>query len=571
MTTFEDLSNEILYEIFDLLHSYEAFHSFYDLNQRFRNLFIHSNLLITIDISFVSKSIFNRYFNHIIIPHAFRIKSLRLSNAFASEICLSLCPIMINFTQLQTLTLNNIDSYCITRIVDHLSCLSALSSLTITLADNVQNVNDIYGKIFHLPTLKYCEISLNECKISPTANAHESSSIEHLVMKQRVYLDQFDDLLSYVPQLQRLTIDYLCEFRCNRTKRSSLSWNSLTNVSIKMQSISFDDFHLIAIDYFRHVQVLNVLVDRDGLHKTTIDYLDANRWENLISTYISSLRFFNFRHVHYEMYQRINRPNYQALIDKFNSSFWMKHQWFFAYQFNSSGNVAIFFSKNSYEKQTINLWSSRNDINEDPTHHIYLHDSQTMKQYAGHFPNTNQLTLLENFNISHDSCATNLQFILPMKQLTKLTVNCRHFPFEQLIVLFQYMQNVHTLKVETVQFTGVDFRSIQQNEAFQIASKTNTVMKMIIDGIIRFDQIKILLTLFSRMKYFIIDIYVQDFKLLAEYLWPISYDKIHHLCMLSISNDREDFTKEVNLLILSSKLPADYSLNYTRRKCYLWW
>ena len=39
MTTLEDLSNELIYEIMGFLHLYQIFQSFYDLNERFRNLF----------------------------------------------------------------------------------------------------------------------------------------------------------------------------------------------------------------------------------------------------------------------------------------------------------------------------------------------------------------------------------------------------------------------------------------------------------------------------------------------------------------------------------------------------
>jgi hypothetical protein len=141
ITNFEDLSNELIYETFEFLDFHHAFYGFYNLNQRFQNLFI-SNLPIKINISSISKCSFHRYLTHIIIPYAYRIQSLRLSNPFAADMCLSLFPIMTNFTRLETVIINNIQSDYIEEVVNHLSSLSVLSSLTIISIGYIKNQND---------------------------------------------------------------------------------------------------------------------------------------------------------------------------------------------------------------------------------------------------------------------------------------------------------------------------------------------------------------------------------------------------------------------------------------------
>ncbi|CAF2816352.1 unnamed protein product [Rotaria sp. Silwood2] len=125
----ENLSNELIYEIFEFLNYHHAFQAFYDLNQRFENLFLNSNIPIKINISTISKSKFEYFTKHIIKPNAYRIELIRLSNPCIDP-CLLLIPIMKNLTQLTTLILNNIESNYIEKIVNNLFCLPVLSSLT---------------------------------------------------------------------------------------------------------------------------------------------------------------------------------------------------------------------------------------------------------------------------------------------------------------------------------------------------------------------------------------------------------------------------------------------------------
>ncbi|CAF4165572.1 unnamed protein product, partial [Rotaria sordida] len=60
----EDLANEILYEIFEYLDSYDIYKGFYNLNKRFQNLAINSNVLTKINISTISKSNFEDYYRN---------------------------------------------------------------------------------------------------------------------------------------------------------------------------------------------------------------------------------------------------------------------------------------------------------------------------------------------------------------------------------------------------------------------------------------------------------------------------------------------------------------------------
>ncbi len=56
---FENLPNEIIYELFEYIDTYDIYHGFFNLNERFKNLLMNSNVHIRINNSTMSKSKFD--------------------------------------------------------------------------------------------------------------------------------------------------------------------------------------------------------------------------------------------------------------------------------------------------------------------------------------------------------------------------------------------------------------------------------------------------------------------------------------------------------------------------------
>ncbi|CAF3192332.1 unnamed protein product, partial [Rotaria sp. Silwood2] len=195
----------------------------------------------------MSKSRFQCYLTYFIMSQTYRIKSFRLSNPFATDMTLLLFPITTNLTRLESLTINNIESDYFEGVINHLFSLPSLSSLVITSIDYITNQNDIYQKIFRLPTLKYCQILCETLKHlrAMSIATNEFSSIEYLVINNKVSIDQLYSLLPYVPQLRRLSLGHLCEPRWSRTDMNSIILNYLTYVSLELYSVSFDNFESI--------------------------------------------------------------------------------------------------------------------------------------------------------------------------------------------------------------------------------------------------------------------------------------------------------------------------------------
>jgi len=355
ITYFEDLSNDVIYEIFEFLDYFHAYKAFFNLNLRFRNLIINSTLPIQINISSMSRSDFNSYNTDIIKTGRHRINSLRITNPLIYDLVSSPFFILSTFVQLERLFIDKIESNNLQNLVHELISLPLLSSLTITSIDHVENKSTIYCEIFRLPSLKHCKLSLNGWSNNdplPVA-INEYSPIEYLIINHTIYLDELDSLLSYVPQLRRLSLYSLQEpWDKERTKLSSLVLNYLTHVSLTWASINFDQFQHLIIDLFPTIQVLRISISNN----TDTTYMDAKRWKQLILSHIPDLRIFDIRLEYSYRNPTTNNNNISELIldaqiDQFTSPFWTERQWFFAqqsYETRYRNHKIIFYSTDLY-------------------------------------------------------------------------------------------------------------------------------------------------------------------------------------------------------------------------------
>ncbi|CAF3320695.1 unnamed protein product [Rotaria sp. Silwood2] len=105
---FENLSNDIIYEIFGFLDFRHAYDAFFNLKERFQNFLTNLTLSIHIDMSFMSKLDFQKYYKQIIIHNTHRIKSFHLLNPFSIDIFLTHNCIISKLIRVETLILYDI-------------------------------------------------------------------------------------------------------------------------------------------------------------------------------------------------------------------------------------------------------------------------------------------------------------------------------------------------------------------------------------------------------------------------------------------------------------------------------
>jgi hypothetical protein len=178
--------------------------------------------------------------------------------------------------RLENLILNNIHYSILEDLLTYLIGLPSLSSLDISCIDTQLNRNILYCEIFRLPVLKYCKISSDEHFQSPALPmaTNEYSPIEHLNIRSKLTMCDLNALLSYVPQLHRLSLGRLCLHEHEQIVSCSINLNDLTHATLSMEFVTFDEFEKFFKNLFCHLEALYITI------QSYINYADANQWEN---------------------------------------------------------------------------------------------------------------------------------------------------------------------------------------------------------------------------------------------------------------------------------------------------
>ncbi|CAF4447443.1 unnamed protein product, partial [Rotaria socialis] len=108
-TRFEDLSNELIYEIFNYLDSWEIYKTLVQLNIRFQHLFRSDIFRLKINLPSLAKRNFFLRCEKLVKPNINRIVSLSLSNHCAIDSFFDLFSID-SFIHLETLILDRVTS-----------------------------------------------------------------------------------------------------------------------------------------------------------------------------------------------------------------------------------------------------------------------------------------------------------------------------------------------------------------------------------------------------------------------------------------------------------------------------
>ncbi|CAF4041480.1 unnamed protein product, partial [Rotaria sp. Silwood1] len=533
----EDLANEILYEIFEYLDGYDIYKGFYNLNNRFQNLAINSNILTKINISTISKTNFEDYYHNILIPNQSQITFLRLSNPFVAEIIFSEARLILNFIRLETIILDYVQEKNFNKFFDYLICLTTLHAITISFIEYISSLDIIFSQIFRLSTLKYCKIEYDQL-LYIDFNNYNSSSIEYLIINGSFPIRAFHNLLCCLPKLQHLSINYL------------------------------DSHH----EFSHHIQILRLTTSCDE------KYLDAKRWEQLILFHMPYLRIFD---IHHQCFVTDNKLKDHDIINQFNSSFWNEKKWFFTHQHkwkHHQLDSGIFYSTSPYRrKDYMYYWEIDEELglyhqreNFKSVKHLYI-ARKIKPNRRNYFSNVNQLTIEYYIEtLDHDSFITNLKCMIPLEQLTKLVIKLCHFPFEEIIKLLCSIPNLYTLQFDTYSLREIDSSFTKYNILLQSILKKNKIENLILHGICSLNQIRFIVYVFSKLKYLKIGINNTKISSIIQYLLSKTHNQAQHLFYLCISNIPKICLIETKNLIKLENLLDNYSIEFINEDLHLW-
>jgi hypothetical protein len=155
------------------------------------------------------------------------------------------------------------------------------------------------------------------------ATDEQFSSIEYLSINHSCTFNELCTLISYLPELRRLTFlgpnddddDSSIEVI------QSMELSNLTYLNIDIDKIPFDNLEIFLNKLNGNLKVLSLRCVLED-----IIYLDANRWENFILKNLPQLEKFYF--IYNTYFGDNEQPSiYLGERDQFNSLFWIQRQW----------------------------------------------------------------------------------------------------------------------------------------------------------------------------------------------------------------------------------------------------
>jgi hypothetical protein len=437
----------------------------------------------------------------------------------------------------------------IVAFLPNLTMLPCLFSLKISLNRTLDDPNDIYRLIFRLPRLKYNKISAGQLvlqdSISFAAN-EQISSIEQLVIDHPCTLSTLYDILLHTPNLRRLTCENLFQLSENLRTEISLRLFNLTHCKIRICNLKFDELEIFMKKFSAQLRVLHLAQTSD------IVYLDADRWERLISQYMPYLHTFQFEYSD-AAYSLFGYQLYHSAIHRFTSSFWIDKGWIF--------NIQI----------DLTHWPPIEIIYSIQTHkYIYHENIQFSEQESMDISKSMaQLTVRGCHFATYDQCFIDyIQFISSLVNITSLHIEFNYFSIDILLQFFHLLPNLDSL---TIVFTVLNQVRTLAQEQIDMIPKMNKLTKVNIEQMVDLTRVDILINLCPQIE--CLQVKCRNYFELESVLRLILMKKTSALSSIGfgIAEADDSMIKTLQTIIHFEKLLINYTIQRIDNRILLNW
>lgn len=260
----------------------------------------------------------------VIIPNKHRIISLHLWKSLLVEEFFTQYIIDSLFTRLESIVLYGLTSANLISILPHFKSLPHLLVMTIYLSD-YHSTQYIYQMIFDLPSLKYNSLSMDQddeldALGTLSINQRFTNNIQSLIMNHGCTSNGLISIFYHTPQLNYLfcrTLSMSINPSHSKVKITSLY---LTHFIIENCEAEFDGFENFMKKICSHIKTFRI---NQFLND---DYIDPDRWNQLIVDHMPQLRRFHIRcPVHID--DNFKTYHFDAFVHQFTSRFWFERGW----------------------------------------------------------------------------------------------------------------------------------------------------------------------------------------------------------------------------------------------------
>ncbi|CAF2030643.1 unnamed protein product [Rotaria magnacalcarata] len=553
VTFIEHLSNELFYEIFDYLDGRDLFYAFSNLNLHFESLIMSSKFRLKLHHCASHQELFDQDYQQIIIPNKHRIISLHLWTPSQLLTNVVLHPIDSSFSRLEALSLHGIKFKQVTSFLPCLTSLPSLSSLNICLNDVLSNSSTIYHLLFRLPNLKCSKLSARRYSlqnfISNTSN-QPMTSIKQLIIDHPCNLHGLYDILPFTPKLRRLQCENLFPTYGNISKEIPLNIFNLTYCSISLCYLKFDEFEIFIKKISAQLRVLCFNPCSD------ISYLDADRWERLITKHMPLLHTFQFKY-HDAVFGYFEIQPYHLFINRFTSPFWIERKWLFNIEidFNHWSPLEIIFSIQSNRKR----WDNTDFI-------------VTEQECMNIIKPISQLTVHE-CRIPHPAqwFAHYIRFVSSLAKITCLHIEFKYFSIVVLVEFLHLLPHLDSLTL-FIHFSNQNMKLTQeQNNTIRAMPTMNQIMKINVEQVFDLNHIDLFIDLCPRIEY--INIQCKDYIQLESIIRLVLTKNNCNLQFLffSIPIADDEMVQKIKAIISSEQSAVSFKIQRISNKIYLQW